>query len=263
MEKLLAIHKKLLDFVDNNVNKFPDKPGLKNACCLLLFAKSTKTYRAIEHLCNKGIGYGEDAIILSRSLLENLINLAYIANPKQEEEQKHRAELFSNWLLIDWNRFQKGLKECTSTKTQLRQILQEIDPTTDNYKNAEKLINDEIQRLKNNNHQTTKRSWSGLGLKWMADEVGLLDFYYDVVYWHCSQIVHSHPGGIDSYIKRLPNGNINICDMPSPNSIENALTVSLGCYFKVVTLINNVFSFKLDDKLKEIDTEAANIVKDL
>jgi hypothetical protein len=264
MKKLLAIHKKLLDFVDSNFNKFPDDMGLKEAVCVLLFAKSTKTFRAIQHLCDPpDRGYGEDAIILVRSLLENLINLAYIVKPQQEKEREERAELFESWLIIDYNRFKKGLKECSSLKTQLRQILQKIDLNDVRYNKAKSLFDKECERLEKNNYKTNKWSWSGLSLKWMAEEVGLLDLYYNVVYWEYSQIVHPHPGCIDSYIKRLPDGNLNICDTPGSGLVESALASSFDCYRQILRLINDIFSINLSDKLTEIENEWGNLITEL
>jgi len=71
---LLEINKKLLNFIDNEfkVKIVYIESGLKYASSFL-FAKSTKTFRALNILCQNG--YGEDAAILARSVLENVINL--------------------------------------------------------------------------------------------------------------------------------------------------------------------------------------------
>ncbi|MFH1229888.1 MAG: hypothetical protein V1709_00160, partial [Planctomycetota bacterium] len=60
-----------------------------------------------------------------------------------------------------------------------------------------------------------------------------------------------------------PNGNFNICDTPGPDWIKESLVLSFGCYIRMVDLINKVFALKLDNNLKEIDTEAASLVKEL
>lgn len=268
MDKLLAIHKKLLDFVDTDLThamhgKIKTFPGLKDHA-LFIFAKSTKTYRAIEHLCNKGIGYGEDAIILSRSLLENLINLAYISNPHQEKEREHHAKLFVNWLIIDLKRKRDALPSNDPIRPQLEQYLKEYENIGVNYDEINKLHQEECNNHKTKDKQSDKRFWSGLSIKNMAEEIGLLDPYYNKVYWMYSKIAHPHPGGSSSYMKPNPDGNgIIIDDTPNPAWIEDALVSSLDCYIRLVGLINNIFDLKLDSKLKEIDTEAANLIKTL
>ncbi|MBI4834016.1 MAG: hypothetical protein HY811_04250 [Planctomycetes bacterium] len=262
--ELFKLHQKIVSFVDNNIVKFPDNPGLKDACCILLFSKSTKTFRAIQCLCNPvDMGYGEDAIILVRSLLENLMSLAYIVKPQNEEEQNRRAELFKNWLILDLYNFKKELKECSSMKTRLNQEIEQIDPAGDRYCEADRLFNEEIKKLKQNGYKTNKYSWSGLSLKWMAEEVGLLELYYKIVYWHYSQLVHPHPGCIDSYITQLPDSNINICDMPDSSWIEDALFSSFDCYRQIARLINDTFSFNLGGKLDEIENEFKSLVEKL
>jgi len=256
MIDLLALHKKLLDFVDTDITQAMDgkielSPGFKDTC-VYLFTKSTKTYRAIQHLCNNG--YGEDAIILSRSLLENLINFAYIANPQQEEERERRAKLFVGWIIIDFQRKLRDLKNTDAVRIQIEKNLKTYKPDWD----VNKLHQEECNNHKTKGKETNNRSWSVLSIKNMATEIGLLELYYKE-YWLYSQIVHPHPGGSPSYMKYDTNRDIVTNDMPSNAWIEKALLSSIDCYIMLVGLINNVFDLKLDDKIKAIDTETANL----
>lgn len=263
--KLLAIHKKLLDFVENDVKNTTHHtaPGFRDTC-YVLFAKSTKAFRAIQHLCNNGIGYGEDAIILTRSLLENLITLAYISNPQSTDERERRAKLFINWIIIDGNRLKDRLKDGDPVKAQLEQNLKIMDPNGEIYKKAKRLFQEQCCNICKSGRRQNKWSWSGLSIKDMAEEVGLLEPYYNKVYWLYSQIVHPHPGGSSSYMKPNPSGEgVIICDTPNSGWIEEALFSSFDCYRQILRVINNISNPSLNNRLAEIEKEYEDLVREL
>ena len=263
--KLLEIHKKLLDLVDNNITQSLHDTKIESDFFIDIFfllAKSTKTFRAIHLLCDKG--YGEDAIILTRSLLENLISFAYISQPQSDEEKEHRAKLFRGWLIIDFRRKIKKLKDADPLKPQLEQSLKEIDLNGNIYANVNKLHQEECQKLKESGKQLNKWSWSCLSLKDMANEIGLLDPYYNKVYSFYSQIAHPHPGGSIPYRKLSPNGKeVLIYDAPSSELVEEALVSSFDCYFKIVELTIRIFNLNPNKKMEEIGIECATLVKTL
>ena len=250
---ILEFHKKLLDFVDADVkqtiqNQVKTQLGSFKIICLVLFTKSTKTFRAIQHLCGKGIGYGEDAMILTRSLLENLINLAYIANPQQEEERERRAKLFANWLIIDLKRKIDGLPSNDPLKPQLEEHFKNWQSIGVDYGKINELHQDECQKLRATGKQPNKRYWSCLSIKGRAEEVGLLPAY-NGIYWICSKIAHPDPGVTNFYVNEMPDRNSIIYDTPNPTLIEETLAFSFDYYIRMVGLINNIFNLRLDGKI--------------
>ncbi|MEK7449081.1 MAG: DUF5677 domain-containing protein [Planctomycetota bacterium] len=272
--KLIEIYKKMLDFVDADVKQaihdhVKTQRGFKDTC-FVIFAKSTKTYRAIQQLCNNGLGYGEDAIILTRSLLENLINLAYIANPQKEEEREHRAELFANWLLIDLKRKIDKSRHNDPLKLQLEAHFKRYQSIGADYDKMNELHKEECRKVKPNSDPSKNWSWSGLSLGGMAKDVDssipqtkLYTTYHNESYWLYSQIVHLHPGGCNSYMKSSPTGNgIVIHDELGPEWIKESLCSSFEYYSKIVELINNIFNLNLT-KLYDIAKDYVAIVEEL
>ena len=88
-----------MDKVENSMFKIliEDKPEFTSnnfyqPVIWFLVGKSAKTFRAIRILC--GLGYGEDANILVRSLFENVLYIEYIS----KGDSKQRNELASEYL---------------------------------------------------------------------------------------------------------------------------------------------------------------------
>ena len=273
IEPLITVHKKLLAFVDIEVislmhGKIRTFPGLKNLA-LFFFAKSTKTYRAINQLCGNGIGYGEDATILARSLLENLINFSYIVNPKDKKEQEHRAELFANWLILDLKQRIDSKETAKSTKEQLVKYFNEYESLGIDYEKMRELHQDECAKINKCDGKKKTSSWSGRSLGSMAKEVEksfpttkLFSTYYNEAYRLHSKIAHPDPGGSNSYIeKREPEGGLVIYAIPNSHSIREALCSSFEYYSKLLLLISDVFDLNLT-KINDIANEYLAAVKE-
>lgn len=85
--KTLAKSKKLLNLIEKNINNY--SKGAERLCSAL-YTQSTRLLQSVILLCNSG--FDEEASILTRSLLENVSYLLFIAEQKHEE----RAELYQH-----------------------------------------------------------------------------------------------------------------------------------------------------------------------
>lgn len=259
VSELLETIKELLDFVDDKmkpvITKSLNKQGISNfdLVNIFLFAKSTKTFRALFILCHQH--YGEDAAILARSILENLINLAYI----EKEASEDRAELFVGYSILDNKKKVESIKNDPSFEKL------DIEKKFNNNlgKNLElsiKIHKTECKRIKKaGRYDIKKHSWSCLSIKDMAIETGLKSPYYDKVYWLISQFTHPHAGGSKGYLYKDKDG-LTINDLPSEIWAEESLVVGFDCYSRILYLFNEIFRLGLEDEIKKIEKKYLKIL---
>lgn len=258
MEKkrqLLEINKKLLDFADNEF-----KPEIKNIefgikyVGSFLFAKSTKTFRALFILCDKG--YGEDAAILARSMLENVINFAYM----NKDDKQNRAELFIYHSFID----RKNKIKQTKNNQNYPQDIEEkfVNKFGEVYEKAVKLQDKECKKIKEEGkYSIKKQSWSCLSLANMAEEIKLKELYYDQIYWLTSNLSHPSDTASAGYIYEGEEDNVSVNDMPSVDWVEESLILGFDYFYKMIELVNEIFELDFDKKIKAIEEEYIEITK--
>ena len=250
-KNILKLNKELLDFVEKEI-----KPKIKNLdsslqdVTVFLLAKSTKSFRALNILCEKG--FGEDAAIIARSILENLITLSYINKENSEE----RAELFSGYAAINREEKIKELKEDKEDIDLLSEIeikeKENKDDGIDVVKDRiEKIRNKECQRIKNNSeYKTVKYSWSCLSIKDMAKETGLYKIYYNQIYWLICQFSHPDSRSSKSYMYKNKRGVMIINDFPNNLWVEESLVLGIDCYIRMLGIFSDVFNIDCEDKIK-------------
>ena len=256
MEELLAISKELLGFADNELKPkiTATEPGFKDVT-LVFFAKSTKTFRAICELCSGG--FGEDAAILVRTLLENVIGLSYIA----KEESQHRAQLFACYSLIDRKRKADQIKNDPVLKGHLKDIDRKFnDKFGKDYDNAVKLCSDECKKIESlGRYQTKKYSWSCLSVRDMAADTGLKELYFDKVYWMISQFAHPDASAFGNYVHGDKN-DLNFIDRPSMQWVKESLVSGFDCYSKMIRLVNQIFDVDLLARIDELEEKYVKVV---
>lgn len=124
---------------------------------LLVLAKSTKTLRALKLLADNG--YGEDAIVLSRSLFEGYINVAYILH----DDSVRRARMFIVYSVI---KYYERLRELGLLKIAPKEY-------TDQFSDAEvNKLKEEREKykedLKKNKILMQGSEWSFIGIAGIA-----------------------------------------------------------------------------------------------
>ncbi len=255
IEQLLKFNKKLLDFVDSRLKlKITKREAGLTDVGVFLFAKSTKTFRALNMLCQSG--FGQDAATLARSLLENLINLAYM----EKDESQHRAKLFIYQSLLDNKMKLDQIKDDPDIVKICKDMEKKFhDKYGEVLEKTSEIHNQECEKIKALGKDQKKYSWSCLSIKDMAIETGLVDFYYNKAYWIISQFAHSHVGASNSYLKEKPDGEIIIIDGPCKDWVEESLTLGFDCYLKILHLINKILELEFESEIKVIEEEYIKI----
>ncbi|HSW35249.1 MAG TPA: DUF5677 domain-containing protein, partial [Candidatus Limnocylindrales bacterium] len=80
----------ICDLIQKTSKRIKEKAKINNnyqLLALFFFSKVAKSYRAVERLCYSG--YGQDALVLGRTIFEHMVTLSYI-----NKDPGERVELF-------------------------------------------------------------------------------------------------------------------------------------------------------------------------
>lgn len=212
----------LLELADRMRKKSParDVGDMSRATLNYLFGKSRDTYQSIQILCKTG--FGRDALILVRSLLENLMIILYMF-----EDEKKTEERITEWIQFD-------LRE---RKILLDAI--EKEPT-DFFKVKGKWLNkkSEIRRSYEELPEKIKKK-QGWSYEQLARKVGLEAQY--IYYRHLSSLVHPTSTSAKGYMI-VEKDRVVIRVGPGEKSIPNALVFSHRYFLTILNKVNSVFN---------------------
>jgi hypothetical protein len=191
-----------------NEHKLRRSPGTGSAEAVSgLFAKGWKTIHAIRLLAEQG--YGQDALILLRSLVNLTIDLAYIC---ASEPEKRVAQ----WIAY--------------AQMNRRRLASEV---------GRNLPEEAAVDWKKIEHQS--HTWDGLKLKGRADSAGLQNFY-GKMYRFGSMFEHPDAWGASTYIEENQKG-VTLNVEPSPLLTCSAIGGSLLCLGVAIECLGKFFEF--------------------
>ena len=241
----------LLNWLDKFVYTVLSDPSIRvNRQKIILssqVAKMHTTFGAIVILIQKG--YGPDAMLLMRSMFNNLVNILWI----NTTDQKHRAELFINYYKIIRKNKLEIIKRYPERATIFSRLLTEEG---DIYKTYSEINSDfpDIYR------------WSNKSIKQMSKEVGLL-WDYDFVYPLASSIEHADVESVDAHINQVDNQEkvINFQAGPSLRLIvESSIASAKYMMFALEAYIDKFkIGKKFAKKLQRYDKRIAKHIKGL
>jgi len=264
-KQLLEISKRLLELKDNRYAL--EKVSIGNplqVVATFLFTKSTKTFRAIFILCAEG--YGQDAMILSRSIFENYVHLAYI----DKKDSSNRALLFITYGVIDNYKKTEKIKEFENVKKYYGRNLQDefIKRWGKGKTEAEEIRNTECAKIIKTfgKDKIDKNSWSLLSLRNMIKQIGdnrkeTEEIYYEQVYWWASQFCHPDINCSNDYFSEEEN-NIIITDLPNDKNVETALILGLEHYFMIAKITDKIIGLNLEKELDDLLIEFKTCVNE-
>jgi hypothetical protein len=185
----------------------------QNILSQLFLSRTVTTFYAVCELCEKG--YGQDSMILVRTMLENLINYSYV-----NKDPDKNVKLFIEYDMI------KAKKRLQVYKT--------LYPDKEVPTETVKIIEQRYKEIKDNYpRHSCSMTWSGKNVADMARECRLQD-YYDMVYPLASSFAH---GGVDTtsdYIERSTDGFKIRFGEPRPEFLVQSL--STACSLVIMTI---------------------------
>ncbi len=223
LEKLIALTKE-------SINKTADLiEGRKietNQEILSQFflGKTVTTFYAVSALCN--MGYGQDAIVLVRTMLENLINYRYI-----NQEPEERSQLF---IEFDYIKAKKRLRTYSALFPE-----KEIDPE------VLKEIDEKYSRVIDNYPKSISCSlqWAGKNNADMAKACDLENLY-QMIYPLASSFAHGGSESTVDYIEKGQKGFIIRLGSPSDELIIQSVTSACSIVLLMIQDTCELFSIQ-------------------
>ena len=193
-----------------------------------LFCRSSRLHWSILILCQKG--FGPEAGILLRSLMEQVVNMRWIA----KEDPDQRAKLFRGYSHVArkklYDNYDKHgiFRRLTDAEMERMESREEIERF---YKEVEHNYPDE-------------RYWSPKSIRSRADETGA-SYEWDFYYWHLSFFSHSNAASQFELVKPgEPEDRFDID--PSKSMMEDVLHLSYKYLLSALNRWNVVFKLGLD-----------------
>jgi hypothetical protein len=235
-----SFFRQLSDVIDRKMNTIKPQSDFQWAITFL-FYRSYKLYWTILILCQKG--FGPEAGILLRSLMEQVINMEWIA----KENSDQRAKLFLEYFHVArkklYDLYDKyGIfPKLTDAEKEFMESREEIERV---YKSVK------------NNYQD-ERYWAPETIRSRANQVGA-GYDFDFYYWHTSFLTHASSACQIEYLKQTGSQSIFVLG-PSDSMIKDVLFLSYKYFLIAVKRWNVVFELKLDNLVLDLSDKLAEI----
>ena len=203
--------------VGRNQSKLRTRPGSGTAQAVAaLFAKGWKTIRALRLLAANG--YGEDGMILLRSLTNLAIDMAFLCRDNTEER------------LVQWVASARVTRH--GLAQQLGVPLPDEEGTDWNAVEAE------------------ANQWNGRGIRQRAEAAGV-EHLYMFMYRLGSGFEHPDAWMISDYVSET-DGNITLETEPSPRHVGSALSGAGICLGAMLVCLAQLFAFEHVEELERL-----------
>jgi len=235
--KIYEVIEKLQNFFVIVTKKHEEHKYKKDVFFLFAVAKSKKTLEAVSLLCQKG--FGEDAVILSRSILELYFSLKYILSVGDDS----LAERFFEY---DWV-VRKEMYDKNQPNFNSNMDDKKIQEIIKQYNRVQKKYNFDF-----------KKGWSDINTYEMAKRFGFKGVY-DTWYKISCTLSHPNPRSTNEYFKGENKKELTLSIGPSNNLVNESLLSSVFVCLEILKEFNHYFSKNLDNELNKIE----DIVKSL
>ncbi len=247
IKELFTLNKKLLALADSITNDLTwiNKP--KGHYVAMSFGKGYKTYSAIILLCENG--YGQDALVLARTLFELTVNTYYIF----KDPTDGRVNRYFGYQSV---LRKKAIKHFLKND-ELTAILVAKFKERDNGETIESVLKQAEEAQKKYNFKNNK--WSEDNLADMAKEVGL-EHLYKTLYKVQNDLTHSTVGGIDDYLL-FEDGHLTVKIGSDYKRIETCLVHNIDMFSRLTGQFSLYFSLGKDAELIAFSKELERILK--
>jgi hypothetical protein len=208
-------------------------------------AKACKTHDAMVLLARNG--FGEDAAILTRSLLNLVINARWI---NQAPEERIPAYIKYEHVLIA--RLNRKIVEDPRLVGR-----DSLDPRTE-FKNKQAGLDAEAREAEKR-HGYNHHGWSGKSIRDMAIELGMT-IDYDSLYTLASDLEHSDVASVDDYMTLSPDGRVFVSGNPSENWVRESLFSAHLLLIAIAKLADNILDLGIGAQLVTADEKVLGLV---
>ena len=192
--------------------------------------KTITTFYSVCLLCKKG--YGEDALVLTRTMLENLINYAYI-NKNPEENVMLYIDFDKVRAKKRLNNYRTIFPEKNISKEEVEQIERDYEEVKEKYKT-----------------DSCIQTWSGKNLADMALKCGLQE-YYRIIYPLASSYAHGNVETSISYIERQGDGFLVRVGQASEDLTAESIYAACSIVLMLIGETLGLYEIETPEKVSE------------
>lgn len=203
----------------------------------LFFSRARRTFRAVRLLADNG--YGEQALVLVRTLYEDTVNLLYIStNPDR------LAKLF-----LEYAHFRNF---------KYLQYLQEHYPESLKLEGPDTLhgLIHEYERVRHNYPRGD--SWSGYSISRLARTLNL-DGLHETLYKITSDLVHGNVAGVYHFLVTRDNRTIGVQSGTSLDYATQSVILAVECFRLILNEVNRHFKLPFEETLEHARRRLANL----
>lgn len=230
VKKQMELVYKELDQAADNIGRTAIKENSDYDRVLqLFFSRTLHTFRAVKLLADHG--FGEDALILVRSLYEDTVNLLYISS-----DPERLSKLFLEYAHFRIFKYLQFLEEYYPESLKL-----EGSETVQN------LIRD-YERVRQN--YPREDSWSGHSVGQLARRLNL-DGLHQSLYKITCDIAHGNVAGVYHLLVTKDNRAINVQSEASLDYATQAVILGAECFRLILNEVNRHFQLPFQDQLEQ------------
>lgn len=242
--QLLRINQELIGILEGATSFRKYILDSDEKCLMAVFlAKACKTHQAVVLLAKSG--YGEDAAILNRSLLNLLINARWIYKDPQE-----RIPAYVDYDLVLKARLNRKIAENPTLLGKAQHLAPE-------FKRQQSKL-DEAKNEATQRHNFNRHGWSGRTLRDMAAELGMITDY-DSGYTLTSELEHSSVGAVSDYANMTADGTFQVSGGPSTNWVLESLGFAPLLLIAIAKLADPILELEIAEQLTAADTETLKL----
>lgn len=246
IKTLLSFNDKLHKFAEEKLSSIPDDSD-RTFFVAFVITKAFKTHESVLLLCRGG--YGEDAFMLTRTLLELMVINSYILKDSTNN-------LLMRYMNHDW----VTRREMYDVIVQNPKLLIELNKKaeSDGGANSVSEIGERSNEVTEEYNYQRHRGWSDKNIREMFVDVGREDLYNTVYKLQCI-LGHSNARSMNEYVHKSdtdPTFNIG----PNWDMTRTALVPVFDCFFHIMKEADEQFSWGLDKSLEDLAEEYGNVV---
>lgn len=233
---ILNFNKQLHDLIEAKLQLDVTGTSDKDFFTAFVLGKAFKTYEAIGVLCKSG--YGEDAFMLARTLLEIMVTTSYVL----QDETDDRLMRYMNH---DWVTRKEMYDYILTNPDLLAGFHKEIE---NGRPNTVPEVEEEYKKVMAK--YKYRNGWSDKSIKQMSEDINRLDIYSTVYSLQCT-IGHTNARSMNEYINLTEEGVIlNIG--ANWDLVQKTLVVAFDCFLHISKEANNRFGWKIENQLEEL-----------
>ncbi len=248
IEQLYTLNNKLHELATSKMKVDLNNLDNKAFFSVTILGKAYKTHEAMMLLCKQR--YGEDALVLSRTLFEMMVMMSYILADSTDER-------LLRWVEHDWVT-RKEMFDYVVSKDDLIKNVNERIGSGQAEPDVLSTIESEYARVMKK--YDYKQGWSDKSIQKMANKVGRGDAYKTVYKLQC-MVGHTNARSINEYMQHSSEEGFVINIGANLDLAETSLVTGMDFFGIILELTGKQLSWNIQGQLDKLGEELSAVMK--